>query len=500
MSQDPNTGGAGGGSGEDRRGREGEDAPLMGPAGAGDYAGEGAAAPAGGGTVSGQVEELLAAGVAPSEVTNRVAKETGESKEAVREIVETMVPAAGSAADPRLMAREHGLSGYWNEFMRRVKGGELGSLPMIIALAVIWIVFYSLNNTFLSAQNLSNLSQQIVGTGMIALGVVFVLLLGEIDLSVGSVSGLAAAVFAVESVNNGVNEYLALILALVTGIATGLIQGFFFARIGVPAFVVTLAGFLFWNGLMLNILGATGTVNLPPTSIVSRLYNTIYGQQIAAYGAAAIGVLLYAAVAMYGRARRMRAKVPAPPVGEIAARVILLAIVAFLAAYVFNEYKGLPLAPLIFLIFIVVGDFILRRTVYGRRIFAVGGSIEAARRAGISVPFIRLTVFSICGLMAAVGGLFLAGQIESASQTSGGGNLLVNAIAAAVIGGTSLFGGRGKTWSALLGALVIGSIQSGMNIQGLSNSIQYMVTGAVLLAAVVIDAVARRTQKASGRV
>ena len=499
MSQNPNTGGAGGGSGEDRR-REGEEAPLSGPAGAGDYAGEDRAAPAGGGTVSGKVEELLAAGVAPSEITNRVAKETGESKQVVGDIVETMIPAAGSAADPRLMAREHGLSGYWNEFMRRVKGGELGSLPMIVALAVIWIVFYTLNSTFLSAQNLSNLSQQIVGTGMIALGVVFVLLLGEIDLSVGSVSGLAAAVFAVESVNNGVNEYVALILALVTGIGTGFIQGFFFARIGVPAFVVTLAGFLFWNGLMLNILGATGTVNLPPTSIVSRLYNTIYGQQIAAYGAAAIGVVLYAAVAVYGRTRRMRAKVPAPPIGEIAARVILLAIAAFVVAYVFNQYKGLPLAPLIFLIFIVVGDFILRRTVYGRRIFAVGGSIEAARRAGISVPFIRLTVFSICGLMAAVGGLFLAGQIESASQTSGGGNLLVNAIAAAVIGGTSLFGGRGKTWSALLGALVIGSIQSGMNIQGLSNSIQYMVTGAVLLAAVVIDSVARRTQKASGRV
>ena len=205
-------------------------------------------------------------------------------------------------------------------------------------------------------------------------------------------------------------------------------------------------------------------------------------------------------MALYGRARRVRARIPAPPIGEIAARVVLLAIVAYLTAYVFNQYKGLPLAPLIFLIFIVVGDFILRRTVYGRRIFAVGGNIEAARRAGISVPFIRLTVFMISGLMAAVGGLFLAGQIESASQTSGGGNLLLNAIAAAVIGGTSLFGGRGKTWSALLGALVIGSIQSGMNIQGLSNSIQFMVTGAVLLAAVVIDSVARRTQKASGRV
>ncbi|NUR57431.1 MAG: sugar ABC transporter permease [Catenulispora sp.] len=410
-----------------------------------------------------------------------------------------MVPAAGSAADPRLLQRQSGLSGYGAEFMRRVRGGELGSLPVIVALIIIWIAFWALNSTFLSAQNLSNLSQQIVGTGMIALGVVFVLLLGEIDLSVGSVSGLAAAVFAVVSVTNGVNEWLALLLALATGAGTGLIQGFFFAKIGVPAFVVTLAGNLFWNGLMLNILGANGTVNLPNDGIVAKLYNTFYGQVAAAYGVAAVAVVLYAIVAWLGRARRVRAGVPAQPVGEVVARTIVLAIVAFGIAYVFNQYKGLPLAPLIFLIFIVVGDFVLRRTVYGRRVFAVGGSIEAARRAGVSVPFVRITVFTISGFMAAVGGLFLAGQIESASQTSGGGNLLMNAIAAAVIGGTSLFGGRGKTWSALLGALVIGSIQSGMNIQGLSNSIQYMITGAVLLAAVVIDSVARRTQKASGR-
>ncbi|MFL6116792.1 MAG: sugar ABC transporter permease [Catenulispora sp.] len=423
----------------------------------------------------------------------------GAEREAVRETTETMVPAAGSAADPRLLAGAGGVAGYGKEFTRRVKGGELGSLPVIAALAIIWIVFWALNSSFLSAQNLSNLSQQIVGTGMIALGIVFVLLLGEIDLSVGSVSGLAAAVFAVVSVNHGVNEYLALVLALFTGCATGLIHGFFFAKIGVPAFVVTLAGNLAWNGLMLNVLGLSGTVNLPNDGIVSNLYNTFYGQLAAAYALAAIAVVLYVAVATAGRARRVRAGVPAQPVAEIVARTIALTAVAFGAAYVFNQYKGLPLAPLIFVIFIVVGDFILRRTVYGRRIFAVGGSIEAARRAGISVPFIRISVFAISGLMAAVGGLFLAGQIESASQTSGGGNLLMNSIAAAVIGGTSLFGGRGKTWSALLGALVIGSIQSGMNIQGLSNSIQYMITGAVLLAAVVIDSVARRTQKASGR-
>jgi D-xylose transport system permease protein len=409
-------------------------------------------------------------------------------------------PGVTPMIDPRLLVREEGLMGYVGEFKRRVRGGELGSLPVVVALAIIWIVFYTLNSTFLSAQNLSNLSQQIVGTGMIAVGVVFVLLLGEIDLSVASVSGLAAAVFAVLSVTHGMNQWLALFLALGTGAATGVIQGFFFARIGVPAFIVTLAGNLGWNGLMLYILGANGTVNLPENSIVSRLYGTFYGQTIAAYGAALIGVVLFAGSAFLDSARRKRAGVPFRPVSENVARTVLLAVVAFVVAYVFNQYKGLPLAPLIFLIVIIIWEFVLRRTVFGRRIFAVGGNIEGARRAGISVPFIRMSVFTISGLMAAVGGLFLAGQIQSASQTSGGGNLLMNSIAAAVIGGTSLFGGRGRTWSALLGALVIGSIQSGMNIEGVANSVQFMITGAVLLAAVVVDSVARRTQKASGRV
>ena len=220
------------------------------------------------------------------------------------ETVETMVPAAGSAADPRLMVRQAGARGYVAELERRVKGGELGSLPVVVALAVIWFVFWQLNSTFLSAQNLSNLSQQIVGTGMIALGIVFVLLLGEIDLAVGSVSGLAAAVFAVTSVNNGVNQWLALLLALFTGAATGVIHGFFFARIGVPAFVVTLAGNLAWNGLMLNVLGATGTVNLPADSIVSKLYNTFYSQVIVAYAVAAVAVVAYGAASLAGRARR----------------------------------------------------------------------------------------------------------------------------------------------------------------------------------------------------
>ncbi|GAB2699419.1 ABC transporter permease [Kitasatospora kifunensis] len=416
--------------------------------------------------------------------------------------VNAPVPVAAEAipaVDPRLIVRQEGLAGYLGEFRRRISSGELGSLPVVLALVVIWAVFGSLNSSFLSAQNLSNLSQQIVGTGMIAIGVVFVLLLGEIDLSVGSVSGLCAAIFAVLDVTHGVNQWLALIVALAGGAVVGFIQGVFFARVGVPAFVVTLAGNLGWNGLMLQVLGANGTVNLSGKDIVSRLYSTIYAQQIAAYGLATAGVVLFLAASLLDATRRRSAGVPSRPVAEIALRTLALAVVCYLAAYTLNQYKGLPLALLVFLVFIVVLDFVLRRTGYGRKVFALGGNIEGARRAGINVVWIRISVFTICSTMAAVGGLFLAAQIQSASQTSGGGNLLMNAIAAAVIGGTSLFGGRGKTWSALLGALVIGSIQSGMNIEGLSNAIQFMITGAVLLAAVVIDSLARRTQKAAGR-
>ncbi|MGW5419968.1 sugar ABC transporter permease [Streptomyces sp. NPDC003943] len=408
-------------------------------------------------------------------------------------------PDAVPAVDSRLIVREEGVRGYVNEFRRKMRSGELGSLPVVVALIIIWTVFGSLNSTFLSAQNLSDLSQQIVGTGMIAVGIVFVLLLGEIDLSVGSVSGLCAAIFAVLNVLNGMNQWLALLVAIAGGAAVGLIQGFFFAKVGVPAFVVTLAGNLFWNGLMLQILGSTGTVNIPADSVVSKLYSTIFHSPATAYIAAGVGVGLFLLASLLDARRRQAARVPFRPVAEIVLRTVVIGAIAFVTAYILNQYQGLPLALLIFLILLVVLDFVLRRTGYGRQIFAVGGNIEGARRAGISVPFVRMSVFAIAGTMAAIGGIFLAGQIQSASQTSGGGNLLMNVIAAAVIGGTSLFGGRGSVWSALLGALVIGSIQSGMNIMGVSNAVQFMITGAVLLAAVVVDSLSRRSQKAAGR-
>ncbi|WP_391858246.1 MULTISPECIES: sugar ABC transporter permease [Streptomyces] len=410
-------------------------------------------------------------------------------------------PAADAivAVDPRLLIREQGLAGYVTEFKRRLHSGDLGSMPVIVALILIWGVFQGMNSTFLSANNLSTIAFNVVGTGMIAVGIVFVLLLGEIDLSVSYVSGLAGAVFAVLSVYHGFPEPLALVLGILTGTAIGALQGFFFAKVGVPAFVVTLAGFLAWNGAMLWVLGKNGTINLKANGLLYNLYNYTFTDVAYAYGLALIGVLLYLGSSLWQANRRRQAGVPFRPLTDIIVKTVLLAIVSFAAAVVLNQADGLPLCLLLFLAVVIGLDLVLRRTTYGRQIFAVGGGIEAARRAGINVAWIRISVFMLAGTMAAVGGMFLAGQVNSAQSTQGGGNTLMNAIAAAVIGGTSLFGGRGKTWSALLGALVIVSIQQGMYILNLNTAIQYMITGAVLLAAVVVDSVSRRTQKASGR-
>lgn len=401
--------------------------------------------------------------------------------------------------DPRLVVREQGFAGYLTEFKRRMRAGELGSVPVVVGLIVIWAIFQSMDSAFLSAQNMSNISVDIVGPGMMAAGIIFVLLLGEIDLSIASVSGLASATFAVLNVNNGMPEGLAILIAVLLGTATGAFHGFFFARIGVPPLVVTLAGLLGWQGLMLYILGDTGTINLDPRGVVAKLTTHYFTDVAAAYGLATVAVAWYLLTAVLDARRRQAAGVPSRPASEIALRTGLLAVLAYAVAYVLNQYKGLPLALLIFIVVIVGSDFVLRRTGFGRRVFALGGSVEASRRAGINVELMRIAVFSVSGTMAAVGGLFMASQINAANTGAGGGDLLMNAIAAAVIGGTSLYGGRGSSWSALLGVLVIMSIQSGLALKGIQAPVQYMITGAVLLAAVVIDSVSRRTQKTAGR-
>jgi D-xylose transport system permease protein len=407
--------------------------------------------------------------------------------------------AAVTVVDPRLLVREQGLKGYVSEFKRKMKSGDLGSIPVVIGLAIIWLIFTSLNSNFLTAGNLSDMSVAMVGTGMIAVGIVFVLLLGEIDLSVGSVSGVAGASFAVLNVTNGMNEWLAFVLAILTGTVAGVLHGFFFAKIGVPAFAVTLAGLLFWNGFMLQILGDNGTINLDPDGVVAQLTSYYFSDVAAAYALAAVVTAGFFVSSFLGNRRREAAGVPSRPLSETVVRTVLLAVLAFTVAIVFNQYKGLPLAVVIFIVVLLVTDFVLRRTSYGRKVFALGGSVEASRRAGINVEMVRISVFAISGTFAAVGGLFIASKIAAANQGAGGGDLLMNAIAAAVIGGTSLFGGRGRTWNALLGVLVIVSIQYGLALEGIASPVQYMITGGVLLATVVIDAVTRKTQKTAGR-
>ncbi|MEU8978033.1 sugar ABC transporter permease [Streptomyces sp. NPDC048309] len=406
---------------------------------------------------------------------------------------------AVTVVDPRLLVREQGFAGYLSEFKRKMKSGDLGSIPVVIGLIIIWAIFASLNSNFLTAGNLSDISVAMVGTGMIAVGIVFVLLLGEIDLSVGSVSGVAGAAFAVLNVTHGMNEWLAFILAILTGTVAGAIHGFVFARIGVPAFAVTLAGLLFWNGFMLQILGSNGTINLDSNGVVAKLTSYYFTDVAAAYVLAVAVTAVYFLSSYFGNRRREAAGVPSAPLSETIARTVLLAILAFAVAIVYNQYKGLPLAVVIFIAVLLLTDFVLRRTSYGRKIFALGGSVEASRRAGINVEMVRISVFAISGTFAAVGGLFIASKIASANQGAGAGDLLMNAIAAAVIGGTSLFGGRGRTWNALLGVLVIVSIQYGLALEGIASPVQYMITGGVLLATVVIDAVTRKTQKTAGR-
>ncbi|POX44028.1 sugar ABC transporter permease [Streptomyces sp. Ru72] len=391
------------------------------------------------------------------------------------------------------------LAGWAAASRRRFIAGELGSLPVILVLAAVWIVFQSLNPNFLSPRNLSNLSVDIVGTGLIAVGIVFVLLIGELDLSVGSISGLAAAVFAVLNVNNGMPEWLAVILAVLTGTAAGTIQGFSVARTRVPAFVVTLAGLLTWNGVMLYILGTTGTIDLNQNGLVAQLTSYYFGNHSVAYGVAAFGAGLLFLISYRDRRRRRALDLPHRSLAEIGVRTGALAVVAFGAAYVLNRFQGLPLALLIFVVITAGLDVLLRGTHYGRQVYALGGGIEAARRASLSVGWVQTAVLAVSGTMAAIGGLFLASRITSVSQSSGSGVLLLNAIAAAVIGGTSLFGGRGTTWSAVLGALIIQSISSGMAITGIPVAVQFVITGGVLFAAAVIDALSRRSQETHGR-
>jgi D-xylose transport system permease protein len=402
-----------------------------------------------------------------------------------------------SELDPRLVTDQPGLAGAWASFRRRLGQGELGSLPVLVGVAVIWAIFAIANPNFLTPGNLTNLVLQLAATGTISLGVVLVLLLGEIDLSVGAVSGVTAAVVAVLNDDHGVTGWLAILIGLAAGAAIGALQGFWVTRFRIPAFVVTLAGLLAWTGALLLVLGDTGTVNLTDSAIVG-LANTFF-IPLDAWLLALLVAAVYAAAKLLERRRRVAAGLPIPPLRTIVTRMVVLTAGALAAAAVLAADRGLPLALLIFTGLVALVDLLIKRTRFGRHVLAVGGNAEAARRAGIRVDNVRLVVFTLASTLAAAGGILAASRLFAVSQSSGASDTLLNAIAAAVIGGTSLWGGRGSAYSALLGGLVIFSISNGMDLLGVQSSTKFIVTGAVLLLAATVDAVSRRGRQAAGR-
>jgi D-xylose transport system permease protein len=382
-------------------------------------------------------------------------------------------------------------------FRRRLSEGEVGALPVILGLAVIWVVFQVLNDNFLTPRNLTNLMLQMAALGTISVGMVLVLLLGEIDLSVGAVSGLCAGIMGVLNVKHGVAAPLAIAAAVLGGIAIGLFQGLWFTGFGIPSFVVTLAGLLAWQGVLLLVLGSTGTINLFDVTIDNL--TATFLPVAAGWVVGAAVVVIFAGSRFLGRRRAQAAGLTPGSIGAEVIWIALMAGVVLVAVGVLNADRGVPLAVLILLGFALVFDYVVRRTKFGRYVLAVGGNAEAARRAGVTVRGIRVIVFGLMGMMAACGGVLAASRLLAVNQSSGSGDTLLNVIAAAVIGGTSLFGGRGSVWSAVTGALVIVSISNGMDLLALASPIKYVVTGGVLLAAVTIDAIARRGRQSAGR-
>ncbi|HET8928955.1 MAG TPA: sugar ABC transporter permease [Microbacterium sp.] len=397
------------------------------------------------------------------------------------------------------MTRGESLRAWAELLVARVRGGDLGSLPVIVGVVVIWTVFQALNPVFLSSTNLVNLTMQCAAIGTIALGVVLVLLVGEIDLSVGSVAGVAAAVLAVTFVQMQWNAGLAVIAALAIGCVIGLLYGFLLTRFGLPSFVVTLAGLLGFLGLQLWVLGESGSINLPFDSWIVHFAQQLFLPPWASYALAAVAAGLYALSRVRRARKRAAASLISQGYAEIAIRSGALLVLLVAAAWYLNLSRGVGVMFLLFLLLVVAANFVLTRTRWGRAVYAVGGSVEAARRAGIRVNRIYLSAFAACSTLAALGGILLAARLAAANQSTGGGDTNLNAIAAAVIGGASLFGGRGTAYAALLGVVVIQSISSGLTLLNLDSSVRFMVTGVVLVLAVIVDSLSRRTRAATGR-
>jgi D-xylose transport system permease protein len=384
-----------------------------------------------------------------------------------------------------------------------IKSGDVGSLPVIVGIVAIGLFFNQKSDIFFSAVNFQNLIQQMAAVSVIAIGVVFVLLIGEIDLSIGFASGLAGVVVAEFQLPGSGHQYAGLValgLAILTGIVIGLIQGSVIAFIGVPSFVVTLAGLLICQGLILKILGSQGVIGIQDKQI-NDIANYVLSKNTG-WIVAIVFTLALAAAAFGSYFSRRRAGLPTGNLLLTTIRVVFFGGLAFAAVNVCNQAKprpGVPLVGLIVLFLVVLAGYVAGRTTFGRHVYAVGGNAEAARRAGINVKLIRILVFMISGAMAAMGGVILASRLNGIDLNAGGGTLLLDSISAAVIGGVSLFGGRGRVSGALFGGLIIGMIANGIDLVGYTDAIKLITTGAILLAAVTLDTVLRRRQAAAGR-
>jgi D-xylose transport system permease protein len=381
-----------------------------------------------------------------------------------------------------------------------VRGGDLGSVPIVIGLLIIAVVFQSQNSNFLTAGNFLNLLVQAAGIMTIAMGIVFVLLLGEIDLSVGYVSGVGGAIVALLTLPGGHFEFAglpAIVVVLVVGLAIGALHGLLFTKVGIPSFVVTLAGLLAWNGAVLLLIGDKGTIVIQSTLIVNLANGFISDAASLALVVVAVGG--YAGMQLVHRRERRRADLPVVPLSLVGLRVALVAVLLGAVVYVVDQDRGVPYIILVLGGLYVILAWVLERSRFGRHVYAVGGNPEAARRAGINVDRIRIACFAIASMMATLGGVVLASRLTSVDTGAGGGTILLYSIAAAVIGGTSLFGGRGHVRAAVLGAIVIASIDNGLGLLGLASGTKFIITGLVLLAAVTVDSLSRRNLASSGR-
>jgi D-xylose transport system permease protein len=407
---------------------------------------------------------------------------------------------------PERTAETKTIGGNAREYLERVRGGDMGALPAVFGLVVLCTVFAIMQPAFLTPINFANLFTQGAAVTVIAMGLVFVLLLGEIDLSAGFASGVCAAVLAVLLTNQGLPWYVAVLAAILTGVVIGTTLGTLVAKLGIPSFVVTLAAFLAFQGLVLLLVKGGTNISIRDETILAVANQNL--PPVLGWALFVVGVAGYAALQLVRARRRAARGLLADPLSLILFRVGMLAVLAGVAVYMLNlersrnelivSLKGVPMVVPLLIALVLVWTFMLRRTAFGRHIYAVGGNAEAARRAGINVDRIKISAFVICSSMAAIGGIVAASRAASVDPNTGGSSVLLYAVGAAVIGGTSLFGGKGRVVDALLGGAVVAVIENGMGLMGYSSGVKYIATGSVLLLAAGVDAISRKRAAAAG--